>query len=108
MSFSSRITRLPRKYHTDILHDEDVLVRGFDPATRELIINAASSSPHLNSLLGKEAEWLCSAVESPETALVSLKSDCEVLPAKELFTPLRQAKRRVALLTALADLGGVF
>jgi glutamine synthetase adenylyltransferase len=63
----------------------------------DLIRGTAGCSPYLRGLLAREAEWCEAALAgAPETALEAVLAD------------LRQAKRRVALLAALADLGGVW
>ncbi len=75
-----------------------------------LIGGAAGSSPYLARLIEIEAAWLADAVaQPPEAALTDLLAateDAEGL--KAAGSALRLAKRRAALLTALADLGGVW
>lgn len=57
----------------------------------------------------READWLRAALHNaPEDSVAQLLAACEGL-APDLLSPvLRQAKRRVALIVALADLGGVW
>ncbi|RMD46379.1 MAG: glutamine-synthetase adenylyltransferase, partial [Alphaproteobacteria bacterium] len=76
----------------------------------DLVTGAAGSSPFLADLVRREAEWLADALERPpETVFAEL---WEGLPEEggvtAVLSALRRAKGRVALLTALADLGGVW
>ncbi len=74
----------------------------------DLIAGAGGSSPFLKSLILREGDWLRSAFEDPEAALERLFSELHEVPAEALGDALRQGKRRVALLTGLADLAGVW
>ncbi len=108
MGFDTRIRRAPRPFDPAVTEE----LRGgpFDGpgATADLIAGAAGSSPYLAGLVKREAAWLASALaQSPETALTG----CLDALAPEMDDPgegLRRAKRRIALLTGLADLGGVW
>ncbi|WP_415920367.1 glutamine-synthetase adenylyltransferase [Tateyamaria sp. SN6-1] len=105
MSLMSSLTRMPRPHQPDRGRDVAAAVAVTDPVARDLIAGAAGCSPYLASLIEKETAWLPGALEAPETALADAlcaPSDVPLKPA------LRQAKRRVALLTALADLGGAW
>ena len=88
--------------------DADVPLARFDAALRPLIGATAALSPYLAQLIAQEAEWLEEAVQAPEAALGALFSAPEVLEADGLNAGLRRGKRRVAVLSALADLGGVW
>ncbi len=107
MPFAARLTRAPIPF--DPAAGEDA-ARGFaelSPELRGLIAGAAGGSPFLKGLIGREAEWLRVALAlSPETALAAVLAPLDA--AADLPAALRQAKARVALLTALADLGGVW
>ena len=108
MSFSSKITRLPRAFSPDIAQEIETLAPFAKGETRELLEGAIGSSPYLHALVAKEAEWLEGALETPESSLDALFAALQTEDTKALPNALRQAKRRVALLTALADLGGVW
>ena len=106
MSFASRITRQPLIF--DRPTAEEARSRHPGPAA-DLIAAAASCSPYLRDLAVKETAWLASALETaPEAAFDRLLSDLAQAPGETLGPVLRQAKRRVALFTGLADLGGVW
>lgn len=66
----------------------------------DLLAGVAGCSPYLAGLLVKEAEWLSSALSDPN-AVDRLLLDLTV-------SDLRQAKRRIAAFTALADLSGAW
>jgi glutamate-ammonia-ligase adenylyltransferase len=106
--FASRISRAPRPFNQERAADADALAQPLPPEVRPLVIGAASCAPYLMSLLEKEAPWLEGALSDPEAALDALVAEAEAAPPEGLGSALRQGKRRMALLTALADLGGVW
>ena len=108
MRFAQSISRLPRPYSTDIAAEVSDLAPYATGDVKRLLEGAIGSSPYLYSLLGKEAAWLEGALEDPGAALGDIRTVLRETGAKDLPVALRQAKRRVALLTALADLGGVW
>jgi [glutamine synthetase] adenylyltransferase / [glutamine synthetase]-adenylyl-L-tyrosine phosphorylase len=79
------------------------------PELAGLIAGAAGCSPYLAELLYKEADWLRDAVACDPTIVIpTLLSGLPAQDRDQLGATLRQAKRRVALYVALADLGGVW
>lgn len=105
ISLSKRLSRCPRSSEPV---DADVPLGRFDVALHPLIGGAATLSPYLRLLITKEAEWLEGAVEGPEAALAGVLADTTLLDAGNVNVGLRAGKRRVALLSALADLGGAW
>lgn len=102
---SKRLTRCPR----GIAHaDDDLPLDRFDVALRPLIAGTAALSEYLATLIKKEADWLVQAVDAPEAALSEILTAPQSLQADTLNAGLRQGKRRVALLSGLADLGGAW
>ncbi|RED11235.1 bifunctional [glutamine synthetase] adenylyltransferase/[glutamine synthetase]-adenylyl-L-tyrosine phosphorylase [Pontivivens insulae] len=102
MTLTDRITRFP------IACDPEKGERLAEPFTgplRDLVQGAAGTSNYIAALVGREAGWLIdvSGLE-PDDAFKRAMA----LGAGDPATALRQAKRRVALLTALLDLGGVW
>jgi glutamate-ammonia-ligase adenylyltransferase len=108
MNFSSRITRSPRAYEPE---QGDELAREFahlPPELVELLAATGGCSPYLKTLAEREKDWLTQAFEAPEAALEAEFSSLAPIAPDQLGDALRQAKRRVALLTGLADLAGVW
>ncbi len=108
-AFASRLTRHPIAVDAGAASDAIRAFADLDPALRPLIAGTAGSSPYLRGLMMREGDWLRVALSlSPETALATVLKALDTVPPDQLAIALRQAKRRVALLSALADLGGVW
>ncbi len=118
LAFSARLSRQPLPF--DPGRGAEALERLPDcpPELAGLIRGAAGCSPYLGDLVSREAAWLGTALaRAPEAALedaLRLDRGKEDMPGEAgtdeagLRSALRRAKRRVALLVGLADLGGVF
>jgi glutamate-ammonia-ligase adenylyltransferase len=109
MTFESRITRQPLAHDPGAASETAVAFADLGPGLSGLLAATAGCSPFLRDLMIREADWLRPALQmSPEPCFARLLAACDGL-APDLLSPvLRQAKRRVALLVALADLGGVW
>ncbi len=107
MTMASRITRIPIPVDTTRAQDAAALFPDADPPLRDLIAGAAGSSPYLAGLIRSEADWLA-AGPRPEGIVAAETEGFEDLDPDALGVGLRRAKRRVALLVALADLGGIW
>ncbi len=108
MSFESRISHVPRPFDLQRAADVMALLPELPPNTTDLLRGVAGSSPYLAGLIVRERDWLLAALDDPEAATKSVLSAASVLSAEELATGLREAKRRIAVLTAIADLGRVW
>jgi glutamate-ammonia-ligase adenylyltransferase len=107
-TFAARMTRHPLP-HDPAAAQAAAGLADLGPELRPLLEGAAGSSPFLSGLMTREAGWLRVALDlSPETALQAVLTPLAEVAPDQLGTALRQAKRRVALLAALADLGGVW
>ncbi|MDO5658041.1 MAG: glutamine-synthetase adenylyltransferase [Paracoccus sp. (in: a-proteobacteria)] len=108
MSFADRITRLPIAH--DAIRAGDVRARfaGLDPRLLDLLAGAAGCSPYLAHLMNREADWLPDAFSYADQVVAQETEGFDALDSTDIGAALRQAKRRVALLVALADLGGVW
>ncbi len=106
MSDHLHITRLPIAYDPALGAESRDLVPGLSPEVGQLIAGAAGSSPYLRSLIEQEAVWIGEALSAPKQALAGVLAECRALAPDQLKPGLRQAKRRLALLTALCDLCG--
>ena len=108
MSFASRLTRLPRPFDEDKAADTAAHALWAEGDTASLLRGAGGTSPHLHALIGKEADWLEEALDDPDAALPALFAELREGAPDTRDDDLRRAKRRVALLTGLCDVGGVW
>ena len=104
----SRITRMPSAFDPDRGAEARASVPQVEGDLAALIFGAGGCSPYLNDLTVKEADWLPSAFDDPEAAVLAIFAALEDCAPDQLERALRQAKRRIALLTGLADLAGVW
>jgi [glutamine synthetase] adenylyltransferase / [glutamine synthetase]-adenylyl-L-tyrosine phosphorylase len=108
MNLARRITRHPIAFDTSAAADARASLPDFGPEVVGLLTATAGCSPYLRGLMLREADWLVEAVADPEAALDAVLKAPETASPDALGLALRQAKRRVALLSALCDLGGVW
>ncbi|SFP09943.1 glutamine-synthetase adenylyltransferase [Tranquillimonas alkanivorans] len=109
MTFASRLTRSPDPFDRDRGEEGAAAVPGLPPELAGLLRGTAGCAPYLKTLIEREAEWLAEALAGePEDALAGVMDTAAGLEDKAVPEGLRTAKRRVALLAALADLGGVW
>ncbi|MBN8633547.1 MAG: glutamine-synthetase adenylyltransferase [Rhodobacterales bacterium] len=108
MTLAARITRQPIAFDPAAAFDLRSELSGFAPEVMDLMAATAGCSPYLRGLMLREADWLRVAVEAPEAALDTTLDAVRGLSADALSLALREAKRRIALLAALCDLGGVW
>ena len=109
MTIADAITRWPIPYDTERGEEARALVSAPGGPAADLIMGAAGSSPYLAELVRKEAEWLSAALgNTAETLRAAILNDVSATEDANLSQDLRQAKRRIGLLTALADLGGIW
>lgn len=102
MSLVSRLTRMPLALDPSLPDD-----LGLTGQARDLVTGMGGSSSYLRMLIEREADWFCTALEAePERALAPLLLPPD--PDADVAGALRAAKRRVALLLAACDLGGVW
>ncbi len=114
MSFAARLTRLPIAFDPAAGRDASRPFGDLAPELRDLIRGAGGCSPYISGLLLRDPDWAAAALSrDPEMTLAEVLSG--VRPdgaagrdAAGLGPSLRRAKARIALLTALADLGGVW
>lgn len=107
-NLDARITRCPRSFNKDRAEDMAALVGDLPPAIRDVAVGAGACAPYLAELLEKERDWLADAIADPEGAVQAIIDGAGTLAPDALADGLRQGKRRVALLVALADLGGAW
>ncbi|WP_114965134.1 glutamine-synthetase adenylyltransferase [Alkalilacustris brevis] len=109
MSFASRLCRAPIAHDPDAGAEAAAAVPGLPSELHDLLAGAAGCSPYLRGLVEKHGDWLAEALEvDPEAALEDELAALDRVDLPGLGRALRRAKGRVALLAALADLGGVW
>jgi glutamate-ammonia-ligase adenylyltransferase len=108
MSLVRRLTRAPDAFDPDRGREGADRIAGAPPEMRALLAGTAGCSPYLAGLIAQEADWLGPACDDPEAALEAELAALPELAPDDLSAGLRRAKRRVALMAALCDLGGVW
>ncbi len=109
MPLTDRITCAPRAFEADRASEARDALGDLGPDLDALVAGVAGCSPYLKGLLEKEAEWLREiAATEPESALQDVLGALSQAEPGDLHTALRRAKRRVALLVALCDCGGIW
>ncbi|APE43618.1 glutamine-synthetase adenylyltransferase [Sulfitobacter alexandrii] len=107
-TLEARVTRCPRPHDRGLVKDMEALTGDLPPAVRDLAVGAGASAPYLAGLLEKERDWLAAAVADPEAHVQAVIRGAGDLSPEALSDGLRQGKRRIALMAALADLGGAW
>jgi glutamate-ammonia-ligase adenylyltransferase len=108
MSFGP-ITRLPIPFDPESGREASAAFAAFSGDIADLLEGAAGCSPYLKSLMLREQDWLETALSSaPDIACNAELDGLAACALPDLPGRLRRAKRRIALVSALADLGGVW
>ena len=103
------LTRIPLPHDPESGASARALFPDLPAELADLVAGAAGCSPYLGTLMSRERDWLAEALtRPPEDSLRPELTALNDVPLPDLSARLRQAKRRVALLAALADLGGVW
>lgn len=108
-AFAPRITRCPIPYDLAMGRDAAVPFADMPAPMVDLITGAAGCSPYLKDLLHKQGAWWQAAAQmAPQAALADVLAGLDSATLPSLPSDLRVAKARIALLAAMADLGGVW
>ena len=108
MDFASRISRLPRPYEADHGDEARKRLEGLSGELADLVGGAAGCSPYLRRLMELEGAWLIGAFGDPEAAVADEFETLKATEDADLAVALRRGKRRIAMITGLADLAGVW
>ena len=109
MTFASALTRYPIAYDAAAAAEIAAQFSDVEANQRLLLAGTAGCSPYLKSTMLKEAAWLREMLlHAPEAGIAAAKDALDGLASDPLGPALRKAKRRIALIVALADLGGVW
>jgi len=108
-TFLSRLTRHPIAFDADAGSAAQTLFAALGPEAAPLVAGTAGCSPFLAAAMQQEADWLRDALlQAPEAVHRAELAALNGVAADQLGPALRRAKRRLALLAALCDLGGVW
>ncbi len=107
MDFAASISHSPIPHDSVRAEAAREALAGLPAPVVDLAAGAAGCSPYLAGLIEQEGDWLAGALDLDDP-VAAVTAGFEALDADDLGVALRQAKRRVALFTALADLGGVW
>ncbi len=103
------VTRAPRPHDPERGADITAPFDDLPEAARDLLRGTGGCSGFLGGLIEREADWLRAAMAAPpEETFAALLGAMADPAGPPLGARLRIAKRRAALLIALADLGGVW
>ncbi len=108
-ALADRITAHPIAF--DAAHAEDIARIFADQPSqvKDLLQGTAGCSGYLARLMERDSDWLRDALcRPPEEVFQEILADIPTDSTAALSSGLRLAKRRAALLIALADLGGVW
>ncbi len=108
MTESLTINRLPCAFDQSLGDETRALLADLTTEQGDLIAGTAGSSPYLKGLIEQEREWLPQALHQPDHALAEVVEAARTLAPDQLKPGLRLAKRRMAVLTALADIAGAW
>lgn len=107
--FRARITRQPLPFDPAPAQEIREAFSDLGPEIAGLLGNTAGCSPFLKGLMARDADWLRAALSgAPEAALQAELDGLAGFSVDDLGAALRRAKRRVALLAGVSDLGGVW
>ena len=107
MTFMNRCNTALCPFDPDMAQDLRDAVP-FDGKTGGFLAAVGGSSPYLKTLIQREADWLPAVLDNPETAVADEFRRIQRDYGADIGRELRIAKRRIALATALCDLGGVW
>ncbi len=108
-TFLSRLSRHPIAFDADAGGEARQLFAALGPEVAPLLSGAAGCSPFLAASMQQEADWLHDAlIQPPEVVQQTELALLDRATTEQLGPALRLAKRRLALLAALCDLGGVW
>jgi len=107
MRLENRLTRAPRPFRPERGDEAVALLPDLSAPLKGLVHGTAACSPYLAGLIAQEAAWLPEALDDSDAAMRAILTPPEGV-MDTIRPALRRAKRRVALLAALADLGGAW
>lgn len=108
MAFSDKISRSPLPHNFERGAEARARFEGLPRVLSDLLENTAGCSPYLAGLMARESVWIAELAHmDAEDLRDTVWADIEAADG-DLKPVFRQAKARIALLTAVADLAGVW
>ena len=99
--FAGRMTRSPAAFDAERGREAAEGYGDLPSQLRDVVAGAGGSSPYLKALIEREREWAAPMLTgTPEHARETILAEVDGLDESALKPGLRQAKRRIALLTA--------
>ena len=109
MTLETQLKSAPVPYNSELAVEVLDRFAGQSGKTRDLVAGMAGTSSYLRGLLQREADWFETALkQEPGACFDGVLAAVDPEDAAGLGTALRIAKRRIALLLAACDLGGVW
>ena len=109
MALKNLLKHAPIPYEPALAEDMVEQLTPTAGAAQDLVAGIAGCSPFLRGLLTRESDWFAGVLESdPVQAFDDILANVPDSEPEAVAIALRQAKRRVALLLATFDLGGVW
>nr|WP_325250408.1 glutamine-synthetase adenylyltransferase [Amylibacter sp.] len=109
MTLETQLKSAPVPYNPELAVEVLDRFASHAPLTRDLVGGMAGCSSYLRGLLEREADWFEAALDQdPAACFDALLAAVDVQDHAGLGAALRVAKRRVALLLAACDLGGIW
>ncbi len=109
MHLGQAINRIPLPFEGEAVTTDLGSISRTYPEFGKLLVNTASCSPYLRAIIHGERSWVDALAERDPTDVVD--ELCQFFPLKssrQVANELRQRKKKIALLLALADLGGAW
>ncbi|MCG7492060.1 glutamine-synthetase adenylyltransferase [Thalassobius sp. Cn5-15] len=108
MTFAARITRQPVAFDPELGAEALAQLPDMGSEVNALFHAVAGCSPYLKGLMAREGEWISAAMADPEAAVAAEHAILRETAPDQLPDALRRGKRRIALLSGVADCGGVW
>ncbi|WP_121025422.1 glutamine-synthetase adenylyltransferase [Litoreibacter meonggei] len=108
MAFSDHITRHPLPHNIERCAEARGAFLDLPEPLATLLENTAGCSPYLAGLMMRERDWISALASSTAEELRDGVWRDITQTEGDLKVTFRQAKRRIALLAAVADIGGVW
>lgn len=109
MTRLANATKCPIPFHPEAAEELRELYADMPKPLLDLITGTAACSPFLRQLMRREVDWLQAAALLPlDEVVAGIHASVQTTSIDQTGKSLRRAKSRLSLITALADLGGLW